>query len=91
MHNIPSHNPLSSHRLANWGAPYAEIKGGTSDAMMKKLKGMPGVPSIDVLLQYTFASADCLLPPYTENLAAEMCTGGYSKGNGDITQKNPHF
>lgn len=44
---------------------------------MQKLKGMPGVPSIDVqlpsidmLLQHTFAPADCLLPPLTENLAA---------------------
>lgn len=57
---------------------------------MQKLKGMPGVPSIDAALQYTFAPADCLLPPFTENSAAQMCTGGSSKGNGDLTPKK-HF
>lgn len=77
MHNTPSHTPLTSHKLAKWGAPSAESKGGRSNAIMQKLKGMPGapsidvqLPSIDVLLQHTFAPADCLLPPLTENLAA---------------------
>lgn len=57
VQNTPSYNLITSQRLAKWGAPPAEIKGGRSNAIMQKLKGMPGVPSIDVLLQYT-----CRLP-----------------------------
>lgn len=69
MHNTPT-QPASLQSLAKRQAPSAEITGGSSNAIVQNLKGMPGVPSIDAALQYTFAPADCLLPPFTENLAA---------------------